>query len=578
MNARTDRDSKSVYYPFLLIVVIFLLTTYLLYNNQFNKRLDGEINIRLPFRSVGDRGHIFFTDKDGIAHIAASTRIGYNLNISPLELGDAEEIYEHLNEEIDIDRADFFRRALKEDIDEYEIIKKDVTEEERGRIQQRINDYNLNGVWLESFKKREYTNNSLAAHVLGFVSVDSNNITRGQYGIENIFDDVLSTSNKITKGAGTVLVEQLGEIRKNESSHADSIFLTIDINVQAELEKQLNGIKGRFNAKKVGGIIMDPRDGSIIAMGATPTFDPNTFNEVKDYSVFNNPNVEDVYEMGSVFKALTLAIALDSGRVSKDATYTDRGSLTIDGETISNYDKRGRGANVPIQKIISQSLNTGAVFLLRETGIHIYKNYIDQFRFGDVTRIDLPKEVSGLADNFNSTREIEFATASYGHGFAITPIAAIRAFASLANGGFIIQPYIVKDIQQIRSGGIIEGTNSEYNRERKRLFLQSTTEEVTDYLVRAYDNAVLLGTLRDPEYSIAAKTGTAQLVNPETGRYEEGKFLHSFFGYFPASNPEYIVFLFAVDPKANYASETLAVPFSNLTKYLISYNSITPDR
>ena len=578
MHTKINRDSKNVYYPFLLIVIIFFLTTYLLYNNQFNKRLDGEINIRLPFRSVGDRGHIFFTDKNGVPHIAASTRIGYNLNISPLELGDAEEIYEHLNEEIDIDRDDFFRRALKEDIDEYEIIRKNIPEEEKERIQNRINNYDLDGVWLESFKKREYTNDSLAAHVLGFVSVDSNNITRGQYGIENIFDDVLSTSNKITKSAGTILVEQLGEIERNESSHADSIFLTIDINAQRELEKQLNGVKNRFGAKKVGGIIMDPRDGSIIAMGSTPTFDPNTFNEVKDYSVFNNSNIEDVYEMGSVFKALTVAIALDSGRVSKDITYTDRGSVTIDGETISNYDGRGRGANVPIQTILSQSLNTGAVFLLRETGVHIYKNYIDQFRFGDVTRIDLPKEVSGLADNFNSTREIEFATASYGHGFAITPIAAIRAFASLANGGFIVQPYVVKDIQQIRGGGIIEAANSEYNRERKRIFLQSTTEEVTDYLVRAYDNGVLLGTLRDPEYSIAAKTGTAQLVNPDTGQYEEDKSLHSFFGYFPASNPQYIVFLFAVDPNATYASETLAVPFSNLTKYLISYSSIPPDR
>ncbi len=583
MNRIYNKVLESAYVPLYCILIIALLTIYLLYDNQFNKSIKGVVGAHLPFRSVGDRGHIFFTDKEGAPHLVASTHFGYNLNISPLELrqDDLEEIYEHLNEEIDIDREDFLARARKPNNDEYEVITKDLSKSVRDGIQKRITNYGLTGVWLESFKKREYIHGSLGAHVVGFVSVDSNDATRGQYGIENIFDDVLSVSNKTVKSTGTVLKEQLNEVPRTKSSGGGSVFLSIDINAQRELEVQLKDIQKRWEAKKVGGIIMNPYNGMVVAMGAVPTFNPNTFNTVSDYSLFNNPNIEDVYEMGSVFKALTLAIALDSGRVSPEDTYNDTGSVVIDGRKISNYDKRGRGPNTPIQTIISQSLNTGAVFLLEKTTVGIYKDYIQRFRFNDVTRIDLPKEVPGLVSNLNSSRTIEFATASYGHGIAVTPIAAIRAFASLANGGLIIQPYVVSDIQQSHVGGIITAptnTDTANIRERKRVFKESTVDQVTEYLIRAYDRGVLGGSLRNTRYSIAAKTGTAQLVDPKTGKYAEGKFLHSFVGYFPARNPEYIIFLYAVDPQAQFASDTLARPFSALTKFLISYYAIPPDR
>ena len=574
---RTQKDWHDNL-PLYGIYLLALVAIYLLYDNQFNKRLEGAIGTTLPFSSVGDRGTIFLTDKEGRKHLVASTHFGYNLNISPLELGDAEEIYEHLNEEISIEREQFFASATKNTSDEYESIKKDIPESLKLRLEQRIERYGLKGVWLEPFKKRIYPHDSLAAHVIGFVATDENDVTKGQYGIENIFDSVLSIANKTVKGTGTRIIEEVEGVNTADSYSAGNVVLTVDIEVQAELEEQLKNIQRSWSAEKVGGIILDPNTGAVRAMAAVPTFNPNTFNKVENYAIFNNPNLQDVYEMGSVFKALTVAIALDSGKVSPFDTYTDSGSVVIEGRTISNYDGRGRGRNVGIQTILSQSLNTGAIFLQQKTGSALYKGYFDAFRFDDVTRIDLPKEVPGLVDNLRTGGEVEFATASYGHGIAVTPISTVRAFAAIANGGFIIEPYVVEEIQHPRRGGIITGVENRFERERKRVFSRETTEQTTEYLVRAYDRGVLGGTLRNPRYTIAAKTGTAQLVNPETGKYAEGKFLHSFFGYFPADNPRYIVFLFAVNPKAEFASTTLAKPFSMLTNFLIEYYAIPPNR
>ena len=190
--------------------------------------------------------------------------------------------------------------------------------------------------------------------------------------------------------------------------------------------------------------------------------------------------------------------------------------------------------------------------MLQKIGIGTFKDYMDEFSFDSLTQIDLPKEIPGLVDNLNSNREIEFATASFGQGIAVTPIAAARAFASLANGGFLVQPYITKHIEQPRIGGVISGAH--FTRERKRIFNTSTTEKVSTLLTKLYDKSLLGGSLRNSRYSIAAKTGTAQLVDPNTGKYAENEVLHSFFGYLPASKPRYVIFLFAVDPKTKYAS------------------------
>ena len=175
--------------------------------------------------------------------------------------------------------------------------------------------------------------------------------------------------------------------------------------------------------------------------------------------------------------------------------------------------------------------------------------------------------------NLESPREVEYATASFGQGIALTPIAAVRALSALANGGTLVTPHLVKSIEyengKIDTITFPEGT---------RVFKKETSEDITRMLVTVVDKALKHGKAKNPYYTVAAKTGTAQIAN-EHGKYYDDRYLHSFFGYFPAYDPQFLIFLYTVEPKGvQYASETLTDPFIDLTQFLINYYAIPPDR
>jgi stage V sporulation protein D (sporulation-specific penicillin-binding protein) len=307
-------------------------------------------------------------------------------------------------------------------------------------------------------------------------------------------------------------------------------------------------------------------------MAWNPSFDLNDFKD-SDVKFFKNPLVENRYEMGSIVKSITMASGLDSGTVTASSTYYDAGFLFLDKKRISNYDNRGRGT-VNMQEVLNQSLNTGAAYVAMKMGNEKFGEYMRNFGVGTETGIDLPNEGLGLIKNLDSGRDIEIATASYGQGIAFTPIATVRALSVLANGGMLITPHIVKKIEY--QNGLSKKISFA---PEKQVISKEASEEITRMLVTVVDKALRNGTAKIPGYSVAAKTGTAQMTNEGQAGYVEGKYLHSFFGYFPAYNPKFLVFLFHVYPKnVRYASETLTDPFLNITKFLINYYQIPPDR
>ena len=226
-----------------------------------------------------------------------------------------------------------------------------------------------------------------------------------------------------------------------------------------------------------------------------------------------------------------------------------------------------------MQEVLNQSLNTGSVFVMQKLGKEMFRKFALSYGIGEKTGIDLPAEVSGLVNNLNSTREIEYATASFGQGIAMTPIEAARAFSVLANGGFLITPHLLAEINYI------DGGKRKIEYDQKQIIGANASEEITQMLIKVVDKALLGGTVKQEHYSIAAKTGTAQMANPAGGGYYEDRYIHSFFGYFPAYNPKFLIFLYNVYPKgAQYASHTLTYPFINLAKFLIDYYNLPPDR
>jgi cell division protein FtsI/penicillin-binding protein 2 len=207
-------------------------------------------------------------------------------------------------------------------------------------------------------------------------------------------------------------------------------------------------------------------------------------------------------------------------------------------------------------------------------GASKFREGMKSFGIGTETGVDLPNETVGLIQNLESGRDIEIATASYGQGIALTPIATIRALSVLANGGKLIVPHLVKKVEY-KSGLIKKMTFAP----GKQVIKKETSEEITRMLVRVVDTSLRNGTAKIPGYSVAAKTGTAQMTDEGRPGYVEGKYLHSFFGYFPAYRPKFLVFLFHTYPKnVRYASETLTDPFLSIAKFLINYYEIPPDR
>ena len=357
----------------------------------------------------------------------------------------------------------------------------------------------------------------------------------------------------------------------SEKTQGD-IVTTIEPSVQQVLENELMGMKNKWDSEQVGGIIMDSKTGAIYAMGVYPNFDPNNFSGASPNS-FINPLVENVFEVGSIMKPIITAIALETGAITPKTSYTDTGSVQVKNRTIKNFDGRGRGF-VTMQTVLDQSLNTGMVFIMQRLDRSLFKKYFINFGLTEKTMIDLPGEVRGLSANLKNGGDVEFANISFGQGVAVTPISMITALNVLANHGTLVRPHVVSSISYSSDYTETVDTNSF----KKQVITRESSDMISEMLVHVFDNYGS-GNYKMDRYSIAGKTGTAQIANP-TGGYYDDRNLHSFFGYFPAHNPRFIVYLYNKYPKnrARFSSETTISPFLTITKFLINYYNIPPDR
>ncbi len=528
-----------------------------------------------------DRGSIFFKDKNSSLVSAASLKDGYILALNIKSIAtDTEMYYKKLNEIIPIDAAAFYSKVSKKD-DPYEVIANQISEEKI----KKITDLHLPGAIITKEKWRYYPGDSLASRIIGFVGYDdSGKNFEGRYGLEKYYDATLKRdSSNLYVNTFAQIFSNISQNFIEDKGREGDIVTSIDPEVQGYVEKEIADMNQKWNSKSSGAIVIDPNTGEIYAMAAYPSYNVNDFKSVKDIGVYGNPLVSNTYEMGSIIKPLTMAVGLDTGVITAESTYNDTGSIKVDGKTIHNYDGKARGV-IPMQEVLNHSLNLGASYVATKIGKTDFLKYFQNYGIGSETGIDLPNEAPGninnLIDNLNNTKQVEYDTASFGQGISMTPIITTSALSVLANGGKLIIPHVVTKINY----KVGFSKNIDYTDESKQVLKKSTSEEITRMLVRVVDEALLNGSMKMKNYSIAAKTGTAQVARPanEGGGYypnEASKWLHSFFGYFPAYHPRFLVFLYTIQPQnIDYASKTLTAPFFDITKFLINYYEIPPDR
>lgn len=512
-----------------------------------------------------DRGTIFFTNKDGSLVSAATLESGFIVAINPAILKNPEDVYTKLNTILPLDHDIFMTKAAKKN-DPYEEIATRVPTD----IGTKIAGLKITGLSVYKDRWRFYPGQKEGAHILGLLGFKGDDFA-GRYGLERQYNTTLERSDDTNINFFAQIFSNLKSLASASSTSEGDVVTTIEPTVESYLEETLASTSEKWSPDSIGGIIENPNTGEIYAMESYPTFDPNDPSNIKNVSTFANPLVENVYEMGSIIKPLTVSAGIDAGVITSTSTYYDPGSVTIDGKKISNFDGKNRGT-VDIQTLLSQSLNVGAAHVESLLGNQLFSQYMYAFGLNQKTGIELPNEAHDLVDNLKKG-DVEHATASFGQGIALTPIATIRALSTIANGGLLIEPHLVKAIDY--KIGVTKTTPVP---DGVRVLKKTTTTDLAKLLTYSVDHVLMNGTLKIPNYSVAAKTGTAQIPDSTTGGYSD-KVLHSFIGYFPSYNPQFIILLYMVNPHgAQYGSETLTMPFMNTVNFLINYYDIPPDR
>ncbi len=431
-----------------------------------------------------------------------------------------EEMYKHVSKKTSIERVHPEGRGLS-----YEIANK-------------IDSYEFDGVYLVKESKRYYLYDQLLSHVIGYVGIDN----QGLSGIELLYDKYLTGEDGSIKyysdGKGKKL--ELAEIY-DKPQNGNDVYLTIDLDVQLALERELDNASDKYRAAGAIGIVMNPKTGEIIAMSSRPNFDPSSYNLYSTETINRNLAIWSNFEPGSTFKIVTLASAIEEGLVNIfEDTYYDSGSIHVEGATLHCWRLKGHGLQTFLQ-VVENSCNPGFVVLGQKLGKERLFSYIDKFGFGKKTGIDLNGESTGIIFDINKIGLLETSTTAFGQGVSVTAIQQVEAVSAIVNNGNMYTPYIVSKVENPKKGTIL----------KKEPLLKSSnliSSKTSDVVKYALESVVANGSGRNAyieNYRVGGKTGTAQKVGPD-GHYMIGNYILSFIGFMPADNPEYVMYV-AVD-------------------------------
>jgi cell division protein FtsI/penicillin-binding protein 2 len=427
---------------------------------------------------------------------------------------------------------------------------------------QAVMDLDLDGVVVTPIHRRYYPHTWLAAHVLGFVGYDD----VGYYGTEGFYDDLLA--GEFNQGDQSRIPFEATRGRPLRPS--TTLHLTLDTEIQYLAEETLEEALRQTGAERGSIVIIQPRTGEILAMANRPTFDPNRYYNQPDGRIFINPAISEQFEPGSIFKVLTMAIALENGVVEPDSTYEDNGVIEVGGREIFNWDRASHGTTTMVD-LLGRSLNVGAATLSLLTGPIDFYAGLDSFGIGQLTGVDLQGEVAGSFRRPGSAdwHESDLATNAFGQGLAVTPLQMTVAIGAVANDGLLMQPHIV--YRRVAVDGTV--TTAEPTVLGRAISAQ-TAHDLTSMLAAALEREASSALV--PGYRIAGKTGTAEIPIP--GGYDPEATIASFVGYGPIDDPQFVVLVVLNRPTSSrWGSQTAAPVFSHLVSRLVVLMEIPPD-
>ena len=480
-----------------------------------------------------DRGLIL--DRNG--KVLASNITTTSLYLVPNQIKNKEEVAKTLSEILGVSYEEMYKHVSKKtSIERVHPEGRQLSFE----IADKINSYNYDGVYLLKEAKRYYLYDDLLSHVLGYVGIDN----QGLSGLELKYDEELTGTSGSIKYYSDAKGNRLNKAEEyKEAISGNNVYLTIDLDLQQSVERELDNAVAKYNPEHALAIAMNPKTGEILAMASRPSYNPNEYQTYTQEVLSRNLPIWMTYEPGSTMKITTLSAAINEGVVNLFTdTFYDSGSINVDGATIHCWKSGGHGAQTFLN-VVENSCNPGFVNLGFRLGKEKLFQYIKDFGFGEKTGIDLTGEAKGILFDLNKVGNVELATTAFGQGVSVTPIQQVRSVSAAVNGGTLYQPYIVKRVENATT----KETISEINPTAIR---QVITEESSKLVRFALENVVAHGSGRNAyieNYRIGGKTGTAQKVN--NGRYMVGNYILSFIGFLPADDPKIVLYVAIDNPK-----------------------------
>ena len=432
---------------------------------------------------------------------------------------------------------------------------------------EQIKALRLSGVSFLKENRRFYPNSQLAAHLVGFVGLDS----KGLEGIEFQYDALLNGANQVWTTARDALGREIamGKTSFEKEDHYRNIILTIDKPIQHITETELGRGVEKWGAKGGMAIAMDPWSGKILAMASFPTFNPNQFIQYRSKS-WRNRALSDVFEPGSMFKAFLAAAALEEQVVRpSDSFFCENGSYKVYDRTIHDHSKHGY---LTFQQIIKFSSNIGASKVGEKMGKERLYRYISAFGFGEKTRIGLPGEGKGIVHHPRYWSPVALDTISFGQGVSVTGVQLATALSAIANGGSLMKPYVVEKITN-EKGEVVQSFKPETIR---KVISEETARKVRVLLKAATEKGGTGEGAVPAGYEVAGKTGTAQKVDSLMGGYSDDRYVSGFMGFAPADAPKLVVLVIVDEPQGNSYGGVVAAPIFKtiMEKALPSLNVI----